>query len=151
MGIPNHTTIASLVSNVTTTMLGRNTSVARDVRLSAHYFFRSAVLPIPGDIDIAIAISSSRDGCIDVGAALFSVANDDVDDDMISDTLQEMANMTAGQIKSSMGLDQALGLPRIVHAKLVGSADWKHFPVRAGKAEIIVSVTTKPAVVKEYL
>lgn len=151
MSIPSHTTIASLVSNVTSTMLGHGTSVARDVPASPQYFFRSAVLPIPGDVDVAVAVSSSRAGCIHLSAALFCVANDDVDDEMMSDTLQEMANMTAGQIKSTMGLDQALGLPRIVHATLVTPKAWKHFPVRAGAAGLIVSVTTQPAVVKEYM
>jgi hypothetical protein len=38
---------------------------------------------------------------------------------MMDDSLRELVNMTAGLVKSSMLLDQALGLPRIMDGRQV--------------------------------
>jgi hypothetical protein len=44
----------------------------------------------------------------------------DVDISMMEDTLRELANITAGQVKRAMCIDSALGLPRIV----IGGGPW---------------------------
>jgi hypothetical protein len=45
---------------------------------------------------------------------MFQLEPGEVGDDMLSDALCELVNMTAGLLKSSLKLEQALGLPRLV-------------------------------------
>jgi CheY-specific phosphatase CheX len=68
---------------------------------------------------------------------------------MIEDTLRELANITAGQVKRAMSLDQALGLPRI----LDGQESWSsaiegkqlvHLKAEIGEISIEVLVATHP-------
>jgi hypothetical protein len=47
---------------------------------------------------------------------MFQLEAAEVSDDMLSDALCELVNMTAGLLKSNLKLEQALGLPRIVPA-----------------------------------
>jgi hypothetical protein len=45
---------------------------------------------------------------------MFACAAGEVDTAMIDDSLCELVNMTAGLVKATMSLDQALGLPRVI-------------------------------------
>jgi hypothetical protein len=45
---------------------------------------------------------------------LFDCPPEALDSGMIDDSLCELLNMAAGQIKGALALDQALGLPKIV-------------------------------------
>ena len=38
----------------------------------------------------------------------------ELDAEMIDDSLRELLNMAAGQIKGALAIDQALGLPKVV-------------------------------------
>lgn len=101
-----------MVNSVTTTMMNiRFRLVSKPNPIDT---YRRAVLPIPGSTPVSVVIASDKSSCQELGARLFSVAAKDVDLSMIDDTLRELANITAGQIKRAMSLDQALGLPRIV-------------------------------------
>jgi hypothetical protein len=117
--IPDAGTLAQLVSNVTQTMCGISFSAAAGEAPSSELCWRVATLPITGDRPMRVVLSSSRRGCTALGAALFSCEPDTLDDSMIEDSLRELLNMAAGQIKGALALDQALGLPEIV----AGSAD----------------------------
>ncbi|HUK66237.1 MAG TPA: chemotaxis protein CheX [Anaeromyxobacteraceae bacterium] len=105
--------MASLVSNVTETMLGL--TFVPDA--SAHYRdlrWRTAVLPLAGEHPITIGLSSDQDGCSKLSAAMFACPAVEVDQTMMNDALCELVNMTAGVVKSVMSLNQALGLPKII-------------------------------------
>jgi Chemotaxis phosphatase CheX len=107
-----------MVNSVTTSMM--NVKFALVSRSAGRAPFRRAVLPIPGQSPVSVVLTSDEVSCQALGAKLFCVTPKEVDVTMIEDTLRELANITAGQVKRAMSLDQALGLPRI----LTGTEEW---------------------------
>ena len=74
---------------------------------------------------------------------------------MISDTVAELANMLAGQLKGTLDLAQNLGLPKVINQNefdsAVDSDAWNHFAIKAGDAQLLISASMDPAVVGHYL
>jgi hypothetical protein len=105
--------LAALVSNVTQTMCGISFGIARPED-KTFPCWRMAVLNVVGARPLRVALYSDEGGCTALGSALFACAPDALDAGMIDDSLCELLNMAAGQIKGALALDQALGLPRIV-------------------------------------
>ena len=116
LDLPDPATLATLVTNVTETMCGISFVPAAVEEDTKKLCWRIASLPITGTHPIRVALSSDPAGCKALGAALFSMSPESLDEGMIDDSLCELLNMAAGQIKSALGLDQALGLPSIVGA-----------------------------------
>jgi hypothetical protein len=115
--LPDPSTLAVLVSNVTKTMCGLSFVPAAADERTEQLCWRIATLPIGGARPIRVALSSDEAGCAALGSALFSMPPEQLDQSMIDDSLCELLNMAAGQIKTALALDQALGLPKIVSAK----------------------------------
>jgi hypothetical protein len=111
--VPDPDTLATLVSNVTHTMCGISFEADATYRPSADAYWRLATLAILGARPIVVALCSSHEGCTALGAALFSCSPETLDQSMLDDSLCELLNMAAGQIKGALGLDQPLGLPKI--------------------------------------
>jgi hypothetical protein len=112
--LPPPEKMAQVVSGVTQTMLGLTFHPDANNSPWDHLVWRAAVLPIPGSRPLTVGLSSDRVGCTSLSAAMFQVQSADVSDDMMSDALCELVNMTAGLLKSQLKLEQALGLPRVV-------------------------------------
>jgi len=135
--------MAASVSRVTSTMLGISFHVSHEPRPTP---WRTAVLPISGRRPVTIAMSSDRQGCAVLAAAMLMCDEDGLDVAMIDDFLRELVNMTAGQIKGELALEQALGLPRIVDGDgaFTGAADsWHHYLLRGADVHLVVSVTDR--------
>jgi hypothetical protein len=108
-----------MVNSVTTTMMNVKFALVAEPRIVEP--FRRAVLPIPAPSKkLAVVVTGDEPSCKKLGARLFSMAPKDVDVSMMEDTLRELANITAGQVKRAMAIDCALGLPRII----VGGQPW---------------------------
>jgi CheY-specific phosphatase CheX len=136
-----------MVNSVTGTMMNLKFALAKGPTLRAP--FRRAVLPIPGATPVSVVVTSDKQSCEKLGARLFMVSPQSVDTTMMEDTLRELANITAGQVKRAMSLDQALGLPKI----LTGEESWSAaisksqcITLRATEAdvELEVQITTHP-------
>jgi hypothetical protein len=112
--LPPAEKMARVVSGVTETMLGLKFQPDQKDTPWRELVWRAAVLPIPGKRPLTVGLSSDRDGCVALGAAMFQVPPAEVSEEMLSDSLCELVNMTAGLLKSHLGLEQALGLPRVV-------------------------------------
>jgi hypothetical protein len=110
--LPDPATLATLVSNVTQTMCGISFGVAEPNQAAVHCW-RMAVLNVTGGIPWQVALFSDQIGCTALGAALFQCPPDSLDDSMLEDSLCELLNMAAGQIKGLLAVDSALGLPKI--------------------------------------
>ena len=111
--LPTPDKMASLVSNVTETMLGISfeaVSASPEPRLK----WRTALLGIAGQHPLTVGLSSDEPGCKRLGAAMFQCPDDTVDPSMVDDSLCELVNMTAGLLKGTLSLDQSLGLPKVV-------------------------------------
>ncbi len=112
--LPDALTLARLVSNVTQTMCGISFEPAAGQPPDPALCWKIAWLPLTGRRPIKIALSSDQAGCAALGAALFSCPEAELDVSMIDDSLRELLNMAAGQIKGALAEDQALGLPQIM-------------------------------------
>lgn len=132
--------LARSVSRVTTAMIGltfRVASIQSPVAL-----WRTVALPIPGKRPVTVALSSDRLGCSSLASAMLGMAEDDIGLDMIDDFMRELVNMTAGQIKSELSLDQALGLPRVRDGDVLFAQQpaWGHCVLDSGSINLVVSL-----------
>jgi hypothetical protein len=138
---------AKIVTNVTQPMLGMKFAVAPSREITSALCWRAAFLDI-GERSLTVALSSDERGCTALGAALFSCAADAVDSSIVNDSLAELVNMAAGQIKSAMMLDQALGLPRVQdgNERLNGKPGWRAVRLRTeSSVELLVWITDNQA------
>jgi CheY-specific phosphatase CheX len=135
-------------------MLDMPCDVANDQSADPNQYQNTAVLPIPGENGFTLAVTSDMQGCTALASAMFAVEPVEVDSEMINDTLAELANMAAGQLKGIMHLSNSLGLPVVILAKEFAATptigEWVHFPLRAGKATVLLSITTQSSVAEEY-
>ncbi|HUJ25443.1 MAG TPA: chemotaxis protein CheX [Myxococcales bacterium] len=111
--LPTPERMASLVSNVTQTMLGISFDAVEAGPQSALHW-RTALLGIAGQFPLTVGLSSDERGCRKLSAAMFSCPDANVDQGMMNDALCELVNMTAGLLKGALSLDQSLGLPKVV-------------------------------------
>ena len=131
--------LAASVSRVTATMLGL--TFRPIVAPAPPELWRTVVLPIPGAHPVTVALSSDRRGCATLAASMLGMDEESLDVAMIEDFLRELLNMTAGQIKSELALDQALGLPRISDADaLFSSHAWTHHVLDSNSIHLVVSL-----------
>ena len=111
--LPDPNTLANLVSNVTKTMCGFSFGVADPGMRTKVACFRMAVLEVTGGRPWRVALFSDQGGCIALGAALCQVEPEMLEEGMIEDSLCELLNMAAGQIKGLLSAEETLGLPKI--------------------------------------
>lgn len=137
--------LARSVSRVTTAMMGRTFRVA--AVQSPVALWRTVVLPIPGKRPVTVAMSSDRSGCAALASAMLGIDEDDIGVDMIDDFMRELVNMTAGQIKAELSLDQALGLPRVRDGDelFAQQPQWVHCILDSDSINLVVSLV--PALV----
>jgi CheY-specific phosphatase CheX len=132
--------LARSVTRVTNTMLGLTFhAIDPETRVE---LWRTVVLPIPGARPVSVALSSDRRGCAALAATMLGMAEDDLDVSMIDDFMRELVNMTAGQIKRELALDQALGLPRVLDGDTLFAAprQWTHYVLDGNSIYLVVSL-----------
>lgn len=135
--------VARSVSRVTSTMIGKTFKVS--VVQVPNPMWRTVVLPIPGKRPVTVALSSDRSGCAALAAAMLGMDEDDIGVDMIDDFLRELANMTAGQLKTELSLDQALGLPKVRDGDelFAKSGTWNHTILDSDSIQLVVSLVAE--------
>jgi hypothetical protein len=141
IALPPPDKLAALVSSVTETMCGLSFSpTGAPQPLSGQW--RTAALNIEGKKPIVVALSADPASCSAIGAAMFGCPADTIDVGMMEDVLRELVNMTAGQIKRVLALDEALGLPRIVTEtdlmKAVDPPQVCNTPLSAGGVKLVL-------------
>jgi len=145
--LPTPETLATLVTNVTQTMFGLSFSLEAgrgcawdEPRCPT---WQAAVLPIPGKRPLTVAIAADGTACRTLAAAMFSCEPGGVDASMVHDSLAEIVNIVAGQVKSALGLDQALGLPKVVdqgHGLWALPDRWRSATLSRGATRTVVWV-----------
>jgi len=100
--------------------------------------WRAAVLSIAGARPITIALSSDREGCATLTAAMLKCEEHELDLDMIDDFLRELVNMTAGMIRSELRLDEKLGLAH-ASAGLRTDVAWTHHVLGSESIRLVFS------------
>lgn len=144
MSFPPQESLASMVSAVTETMFGMSFDLHSPDSESIPWArpWCTAVLPILGARLVNVVIASDQVGGALLGSAMFACKPGDVDDSMIDDSMRELVNIVAGQVKSAMRLDQSLGLPLILRNEEIsaGPTGWRTATLRSGAKEIVVWV-----------
>ena len=132
--------LARSVSRVTGTMLGLTFRAV--VRPTPVDLWRTVVLPIPGARPITVALSSDRQGCAALTAAMLGLDQDDLGLEMIDDFMRELVNMAAGQIKLELSLNQSLGLPRVTDGDVLFASPegWSHHVLDSDAFELPIHI-----------
>jgi hypothetical protein len=132
--------LARAISHVTVAMLGKTFQAGGPIMPPRPW--RTAILPIPGARPITIALSSDHNGCAELASAMLGMEVSTLAPAMIDDFLRELLNMTAGQLKRELALDQALGLPRVVDGVLLfgDPSSWTHCVLDSGSIPLVVSL-----------
>ncbi len=144
--LPSSETLARLVSNITRTMFGMSFMLAAQERDGLPWLdaqpWRTLCLPIPGGRPLTVLIATDQQGALALGGAMFSCPPNEVDRAMVDDALGELVNIIAGQIKIALGLDQALGLPRVLEgaAGVEGTQAWRSATLEGGSNKVMVWV-----------
>jgi hypothetical protein len=144
--------LASLLSEVTSTMLGLPFVAAEGEERIELLCWRSAVLPIGQGEMLQVALASDERGCALLGSKMFQIELADVDASIIDDTLRELVNMTAGMIKRALGADMALGLPRIVSQTRPDGpplTDWRRVLLRGEDGVEMVLFVSEPQSIRQ--
>jgi hypothetical protein len=102
------------------------------------------MLSIAGAKPLTVALSSDRSGCAALAAAMLMIDEDDLELEMIDDFMRELVNMTAGQIKCELALDQALGMPRCLD-EISADLAWTHHVFSSESISLIVSLAPSTA------
>ncbi|HEY6034364.1 MAG TPA: chemotaxis protein CheX [Kofleriaceae bacterium] len=121
---------------MTSTMLGRTFEVTTR---QAPERWRTAILSIAGASPVTVALASDRSGCAALAAAMLMIDEDELEIEMIDDFMRELVNMTAGQIKRELALDEALGMPRCLD-EISSDLDWTHHVLASESISVIVSL-----------
>jgi hypothetical protein len=131
--------LAKLVSRVTETMTGISFTVSPSREIDSALLAHAAVLTIGEDV-LTVGLASDENGSARLGSMLFSCAPAQVDASMRNDSMSELVNMTAGQIKVALLLDVALGLPKVVGAGAPrpDGPGWRKVRLRATGVELVV-------------
>jgi hypothetical protein len=89
--------------------------------------WRMAILPIPGPRPVSVAVASELAGALLLASVMFGTPAGSVEREVADDSLKELANIVAGQIKSLLAPDQLLGLPRVASADAIGQqiTNWR--------------------------
>jgi hypothetical protein len=134
--------VATLISSVTHKLLGIRFGLAPRGEIPSALSWRAAVIDI-GERTLSVALSSDPRGCTALGAAFFDVTEAAVNIAIINDSLAELVNISAGQLKMALRIDKALGLPRIVEGpERPGSGRLRVIRLRGDNAlEILVWIT----------
>jgi hypothetical protein len=106
-------TLATLVSRVTESMCGIGFRAAPAKSVLPERWWRIAVLPIGGARPLEVILLSDEKSCRALALGMFGKGLT-LEEGLVEDAFRELLNMAAGQIKSVLVPDQALGLPRIV-------------------------------------
>lgn len=131
--------LARMVSNVTKTMLGMSFQPAPlgDGRRQLDEWM--TVLSLSGKKPVCIAISTTPASCVALSAAMLALQPAEVDESMAHDSLKEILNMAAAQIRSAIAVDQALGLPHFRRgASIDDPSAWRIMRLSSGKIDILL-------------
>jgi Chemotaxis phosphatase CheX len=149
--IPGPDKLAAVVSGVTQTMFGMKFDLAASRAVSPFKEepkWSTVLLPILGPKAVTVAVAADYHGRRTLGGQMFSCSAEDVDESMANDSLSELANIVAGQVKSLMGLDQTLGLPIVVtdSDQRLDECSWRTATLENGSTRVVVwvAVTDSP-------
>ena len=155
--LPDDDGLVGIFNNITSTMLMMDSDVDYGATMESMgtRLYCTAVLGMPGPSPITVAVSSDEEGASSLACALFALEHHELEESMLSDTMAELSNMFAGQLKGSLNLNQSLGLPKVLQLQqfmpALNENTWHHIAVQTGDAAVLLSISTNAEVVGHYI
>lgn len=102
---------------------------------------RSVVLRLVGTPEITLALACDDQAGAQLAGAMFDVSPQNASGAMIEDSLRELANILAGQVKSLMAPDHEIGLPRVQRdPSALRDRDWHGVTLRIGAGNQVLDL-----------
>lgn len=111
--------LARVINSVTTSMLNLSFTLVDQTPRKPVPDARVAVVLVSGRRPLIVTVGARPESAGLMAGAMFGCEPSTLDEMMIDDALCEVANVTAGQIKRSLAVDQTLGLPVVVSGRLL--------------------------------
>ncbi len=120
--LPTPETLADLICEATQnmwgvplTLVGEASTAGSGTSPASHS--RMVLLEVSGAPTLSIVVASDEAGGTALGGVMFACPRDEVSTPMIDDSLCELANILAGQLKTLMAPAHVLGLPTVLDPK----------------------------------
>ena len=99
------------------------------------------ILRLHGVPAIFLSLACSHAAGAEIASVIFEVDRKHADASMIDDSLRELANIFAGQVKSMMAPDHEIGLPRVQKdLTALHAHDWHGVSLRIGEGEQVLDL-----------
>ena len=136
--------LARMITEVTQSIFGASFALVGDT-MSSDSAWRTIGIRIYGPTPLLVALSADESSATELSAAMFSCPQAEVDGAMIDDALGEIVNIVAGQMKVTLGVNHALGLPGVVTSHLAGLSQAAMLSVQDRPGAIRVCLTVSEA------
>lgn len=154
---PDETSIAEIVQEVWSAMLGLDTEPAllpepsaspEDGAGDAHV---TGSVTITGAADCVVALQLSRTASRTFASAMFGMEPDEVGDDEVADAIGELTNMVGGNVKSLLPEPSWLSLPAVAaggagQVRVPGAEDTHAVSLRSAGERILVRMWSRSPV-----
>lgn len=149
--LPTPETVASLVSEASENMWGVpftlvEGAAGNGATTHAGTHSRRVLLEMTGANALSVVVSSDEAGGTTLGGIMFACDEKEVNTGMIDDSLCELANILAGQLKTLMAPSHKLGLPTVLGSKVAfQQSESSQARLRIGEHAATVWVTVAAA------
>jgi hypothetical protein len=146
MDLPPPETLANMVNEATQMMFGMPVVFGGDCppTLPDVADGHTVIVPLIGDPLYLVTAKSTAVGGLALATMMFECAPGEADASMIEDSLRELTNILAGQLKSFIAQEHQIGLPSRLEddSTLAGSSRWAGARLQIGvqAAEVDVAV-----------
>jgi chemotaxis protein CheX len=107
------TDLAEIVESVWATTIERPLSRALPSDRDCTELQVVATIHISGAAELTLLVASPEGLARDIAAAMFGLASDEVDDELVFDALGEVANILGGNVKGLIASETQLSLPAV--------------------------------------
>lgn len=112
-----------------------------DSRSISHRGRRAVLLRLMGAPEIMLALVADSEAGAMLASSIFEVAPEDADGAMVDDSLRELANIFAGQVKSMVAPEHHIGLPRVQSdSASLANREWHGVSFRIGGSNEVLDV-----------
>lgn len=143
--LPTPETLATVVDETTQAMYGVPVSYAGDCNSTlpvADPRAPTVIVPLIGNPLYIITAHADHLGGPSLASAMFSCPPDEANPEMVEDSLRELCNIVAGQVKSLVAPEHEIGLPsRLTDSDTLKDVhQWSGAKIRVGSGTVPVDI-----------
>ena len=143
--LPTPETLANVVDETTQAMFGVPVTYAGDCGNglpTADSEKPTIIVPLIGNPLYIVTAHADRSGGPSLASTMFSCTPDEANEEMVEDSLRELCNIVAGQVKSLVAPEHEIGLPsRLTDADTLKDAlNWSGAKIRFGSSAAPIDI-----------